>query len=645
MPSQLKSHDELSSIDSEIKIEQLLNDIKKLIDECKSEHDLKRIAQDDPHLVPIMISHYGSAITKKFNSMSLGDLFNFNYDFVLFFFNSSIWEKLASDDKAKLYLYTNIPSLKKLKEAIDLAISNQDKDEEKRLTLKLERNMEKLTAPGFRYDPIHILGNSLNWFAEEYEEEFKELGRYYLDLILNSNQGTIFEFLQETSGMANQTQFTHGLAAYVFCNSSMISNAIRELSGFLDAYDLNVNAYNYTDNLIHLVVDHEHLMLKLFDSYKVFSKVDPNGSKEFSVLHKALLSKMLTAPNKLLRFVESEEQFQVLHTENTKKAGFKFPAFEQFTKDALVMSLQTHPHLKDEITQIQHFLDGDATVDCYFGQTTKTSAAYQLLRLAIYPESINQGNANICGAAVFLKVLMSSYPDLTIRMLINFISNGEVCINGKTIANNNYYVSNNLIHAFLVALRHSSNRLGYLPGLPKAIDFAQGATPNFQVISWLQTFGFNCTNASYHTHTNGKPLGGIYTLFFHPAEHRSYAGWEENFSFVLDAIQKQPNAKFILGVSAGLTHRLCKHAPSANKEDSSILGIAADHWVELTNLKMNDDGTAEVTVFTYGDYYHCTLPKEKLLDGWRGAIIATPENKPELTLESESETLSAVIVV
>lgn len=65
MPSQLKSHDELSSIDSEIKIEQLLNDIKKLIDECKSEHDLKRIAQDNPHLVPIMISHYGSAITKS----------------------------------------------------------------------------------------------------------------------------------------------------------------------------------------------------------------------------------------------------------------------------------------------------------------------------------------------------------------------------------------------------------------------------------------------------------------------------------------------------------------------------------------------------------------------------------------------------
>ncbi|MCE0721889.1 hypothetical protein [Legionella resiliens] len=644
MPSQLKSHDELSSIDSAIKIDQLLNDIKKLIDECESDKDLKLIVNGYPHLVPIMIGHYGSVITKKFNLIPLGYLFNLNYDFSLFFFNSSIWEKLASTDKAKLYLSTNIPSLKKVREAIDLAISNQDKEEEERLTLKLKRMMEELTAPGFNFDSESIFGNSLNWFAEEYEEEFKELGRYYLDLILNINQGTIFEFLNQTT-TANNMPFTHGLAAYVFCNSSMITNAIREVSDFLDAYSLNVNAYNYTDNLIRLIVNHEHLMVKLFDSYRVFSKIDPNGSREFSVLHKALLEKMRATPNKLLRFVENEEQFQVLHTENAKKARFQFPSFEQFTRDILVTSLKTHPHLRDEITQIQHFLDGDATVDCYFGQTTKTSAAYQLLRLVIYPESINQGNANICGAAVFLKVLMNSYPDFTIRMLINFISNGEVCINGKTIANNDYYESNNLLHAFLVALRHSSNRLGYLPGLPKTIDFAQGSTPNFQVISWLQTFGFNCTNASYHTYTNGKPLGGIYTLFFHRTDQRSYTGWEENFTFVLDAMQKQPNAKFILGVSAGLTHRLCKHAPSANKGDASILGIAADHWVELTNLAMNDDDTVDVTVFTYGDYYHCTLPKEKLLDGWRGAIIASPENKPELSLESDTETSSAVIVV
>lgn len=388
------------------------------------------------------------------------------------------------------------------------------------------------------------------------------------------------------------------------------------------------------------------MIVKLFEGYKHLSQIDPNDSGEFSVLHKALLKKLINAPNTLLRLVENEEQFQVLHTANIKKLGHNFLSFEEFTRNSLASSLKTHPHLANVLIPIQDFLDGDATVDCYFSQITKTSAAYQLLRLAIYPESINQGNANICGAAVCLKVLMSSYPDLTIRMLIHFISNGEVCLNGKTIANNNYYESNNLIHAFLVALRHSSNRLGYLPGLHPAIDYAQGATPNFEVISWLRTLGgFNCINASYHTDTKGKPLDGVYTFFFRPAEHRSYAGWEENFTFVLDTIQNQPNVKFILGVSARLTEILCKRPPTANKEDGSILGIAADHWVELTNLKMNDDDTAEVTVFTYGDYYHCTLPKAKLLDGWRGAIIATPENKPELTPQAETETLSAVIVV
>lgn len=131
MPSYLKNHDELSTIDSAIKIEQLLTDIKIQIDECQEEHDLKRIAKDNPHLVPIMISHYGSAIVKKFPSISLVELLKFNHDFVLFFFNSSVWEKLMSYEKSKLYLCTNIPLFQKLSTAIDLAISNQDEEREK----------------------------------------------------------------------------------------------------------------------------------------------------------------------------------------------------------------------------------------------------------------------------------------------------------------------------------------------------------------------------------------------------------------------------------------------------------------------------------------------------------------------------------
>lgn len=631
MTSSLISIEELSSLNSEEKIKLLLIEIKESIEDCRTMYELSTLAENHPHLVPLMLCHNSELIMKKFPLFNLSDLFKLHPEFELFFFNTPIWTSVYSLKTTEDYLCDNANHFHQIKMQMLENEKNRNYDGLLSFYMSFRHEYSLFMEPGFQKFPARSLSDSINWFFKKYHKDFEDIGRYYFNLILNINRRNILSIYSRNE----MDVYIQGLLAYFCAIPSMFANVVQRPKDLGSLCDVPVNDHRFADKILELFFNNNHLLIKILANYGYFKDTDLTDKRDnfAAFVHRELLQVMSKNPAMLLRFIKDEQQYASLSRDVVIKAGFIFPSLEQFVKTSLIAYKQTHPNLHAELTLIENFLSGEATINGNF-KKSKSALAYELLRLTVYPESIDQGTASLCGPTTFFKILLDSHPLVAIKALLVFATQGEVSLNGHAIAMNAYHESDSFIFAFLVAIRHSNNWLGYKPNLPLILEFMQGATLNSELIHWLQSFaGFKCINASYHTYKDGQPLSGVYGLFFNRNQCQPYIDWENNFQFVYNSMQKNPNQKFILGVSKNLTGKLCRQPYDV--VDATIFGIAADHWVELTGLTIDEKDRVTVTIWTYGNSFTATLPKKQLLEGWRGAIIATPQSEPKVTYYDE----------